>query len=219
MLVSAMRSAVHAAAKSSSYTAVQVDEAFMAAGGCFMEKARPLRARLDLAITSGSPWVNIVAASSAVSDFLPGQLISARVGFDPLEHVEFDRVRKLHEAGGAEGRPTMIGFETPEHGLLDRTPDAACTATLLYWRPLDLWTAGADDGRAINVPDRWMRGLILWGVVPLLRIAQSDTNSAARMSRVLAWRYFEDEFIPHVRSVVEGVGPRIVDFPDHDMME
>lgn len=167
-----------------------LDDALIAACHEFLKTTRILTGRTVVATVDGETEINF---EDEISGFLPIDLCSVRhdsaSNFKPVELVDFETIRDLHERSTEEGLPRKMAFETSAIAWLFPTPDAIYSMTVVHTKPLKLiddagvefdWEAGITKKGRINIPDRYMKLIVQYGAAA--HLCSPEKKNAAWVS-------------------------------------
>lgn len=189
-----------------------LDDAIITACQEFLKLTKIVTGRTVVATVDGEIEIDFDAA---ITGFLPIDLCSVRHdsanNYKPVEMIDFESMRTLHESSTEEGLPRKIAFETSALAWIYPIPDAAYNMTIVHTKPLKLlddagaefeWTAGITKKGRINIPDRYMKLIVQYGAAAHL-VSPEKKNAA--------WVSFRaSQFQDWMRSVMgDGLKNRV----------
>ncbi len=184
----------------------KTDRAIIAACNRFLRETHVARATNTISALASTIEYDLDTEVS--TGFRPDQIIGvphiASTDWRPVQVVDYEVLRRMHDAVTASGRPELVAFHG-DKAYLYPTPDASYTITLQSWELLDVssWTIGGTDASTVahtlNIPDRWAYDVLWFGARGYLLLgAPGHPDAAAAMS----------EFTGTVIPLAKGEGQR-----------
>lgn len=168
------------------YDTIKQDRALKFALGRFVRNTGCSRDTITVDIADATRTVDIDAAIAASDPaVLPlgvPNIVSARIGYEPVQVVNFPHaMRLIRNDATAEGRPQYLSFESMAAlAHLYPLPDADYSLTLNYKADLVQWDSGTteSDDVILNVPDDYIYDVIWLGGGPALVYGEPASNWA-----------------------------------------
>ena len=174
------------------YPLTDVSEAIRFVLGELARLTRVTRATDTIAIGSGVSVLDLSTLNDTHT-FSAERITGAPfwIDGDPVELVNIEKVRELHvKQSDATGQPTQVTFTDEDNIQFWPTTDATCTLSVI-------WSPYYDEtDSTINIPDRYIRPAIMWGVPAFLRYAGREEMNASPM-----WL----RFMEYVHSIKRSV--------------
>lgn len=125
---------------------------------------------------------------ASVARFLNNQ--SGRMGIPEIDNALI----------AASDRPSILAFRTDTQGIVWPTPASNWAVRLTYYEPSPQWVIGTSEDVTLNVPDEYMRGILVWGASAILVY-----RDWAQIQQSGSWLRFK-EFIRDVTgdAVIDG---------------
>jgi hypothetical protein len=165
----------NAAGSNSQYTLEEIDRSIQAVCDRFILKTRCTRRTDTLTLT-----INSSVLPALPTNFRPEKLLRVWIPSQGrLTRVDHGGIidRQLDE--GATGVPEYIGFDSFTSGEVYPTPDVAYSVKLQWVEPFTTWTAGGNDpGTALNIPDDYLRLVLMYGASSILQFNEPKNPEA-----------------------------------------
>ena len=182
------------------------------------ELLRRTRCNADTISFALTTSVDTYSLQSVLTGLRAGYIMSARIGYQTLDLVDFNQIQFLNNTPNLPGYlplgyqpPNLLKYahEVPTTITIWPTPLAASPGnlTLRYWLPCVNLT-GADDSTLINVPRHALIPALTYGATAALGFKDPDEQFES-----VAWRRFLDEIIPGIEAT-EQLAPVVYSAPD-----
>lgn len=164
------------AGDSSMYSDADVDRAIQAIADDFIFITKCTRLVSSVTLTEST-----AALPAFPTNFRPERLLSAYIGdYPPLDQVDHDVLRAARLANDSTDRPTLISFDSYTTGEVYPKPTATYLTLSLRWlEPFTTWTPGGTDPGTLNVPDDYLRTILMYGATSLLQHNEPEHKYAA----------------------------------------
>lgn len=193
------------------YDTTKLDRALKFALGRFVRMTGCSRDSITVTAVESERELDIAAevdaSDPAVYPLSVPNIVSARIGYEPVQIVNFGHIAKLiRDNETADGRPQYAAFETlTALATLYPLPDDDYSVVINYTAELVAWQSGTteSDEVILNVPDRYIYDAIWLGAGPALVYGEPASNWANG-----GWAQFE-AFIARAKGEIT-VTPGVV---------
>jgi hypothetical protein len=187
------------AGDSGMYPDSEIDRAIQTVCDDFIDYVRCTRTTTALALTAGSS-----SLPALPSLFRPERLLRAWIPakgvLDKLGHGD---LLKLQIDEGNTGLPQFVAFDSFSTGEVYPTPEAgsAYSLKIQWYEPLTVWTPGGADPGTLNLPDDYLRQILIYGATATLQHNEPEHKFASE-----SWKkYLAYRLQMHGRGGLSGV--------------